>query len=147
MCQNAFLLTWNSCVRGPGRMNRYFLSRVVWNENKIWAYWGNLAKSLPSEDCQLLLLLPVSSFGFCTFSNFAEYLSVSNLHSGAIFFFFCIYLETKESKLLPSFPSFPQKAGSPLCLLNGMWISLAVKIGYKWWSPLSCVMGRVYCGY
>lgn len=142
MCQNAFLLTWNSCVRGPGRMNRYFLWRVVWNENNIWVYWGNLAKSLPSEGCQLLWLLPISSFGFCTFSNFAEYLSMSNLDSGAIFFFFfAIYLETKESKRLPSLP------GLPLCLLNGMWISLAVKIGYKWWSPLSCVLSRIYCGY
>lgn len=141
ICQNAFLLTWNSCVRGPGRMKRYFLQRVVWNENKIWTYWGNLAKSLPSGGCQLLWLLPISSFGFCTFSNFAEYLSVSNLHSGAKLVFFFFYLETKESKLLPSLPGFP------LCLQNGMWVSLAVKIGCEWWSPLSCVMGGIYCGY
>lgn len=54
---------------------------------------------------------------------------------GQNWFFFvcvCIYLETKESKLLPSLPGFP------LCLQNGMWVSLAVKIGCKWWSPLSC---------
>ena len=103
MCQNAFLLTWNSCVRGPGRMNRYFLRRVVWNENKIWVYWGNLAKSLPSEGCQLLWLLPISSFGFCTFSNFAEYLSMSNLDSGAIFFFLIFIWRLKsQSFFLPS---------------------------------------------
>lgn len=137
ICQNAFLLTWNSCIRGPGRMKSYFLQRVVWNENKIWTYWENLAKSLPSGGCQLLWLLPVSSFGFCTLSNFAEYLSVSNLHSGAKFFFFFLYLfgdwRVKASPFPPRLPPLPSEWN--VCFLsceNRMWMVESIKLCCGW---------------